>query len=375
MPQTKIHELSQVGQSIWLDYISRPLLETGALQKWLNDGLRGMTSNPSIFNQSISQSKDYDEKISQLKAAGKNTFEIYDELTIRDIQDACDIFRPVYDVTKGLDGYVSLEINPQLANDTESSIKEGKRLYVKANRPNIMIKVPSTPAGFPVIEELLASGINVNVTLIFSLTQYESTANAFIAGLERLSKTQGDLSHMASVASVFVSRIDNVADDLLDKKIAVSSQKEKLAFLKGKTALANCQLVYAKSMEIFNGVRFRALAAKGARIQRVLWASTSTKNPAYSDVKYITELIAKDTVNTVPEKTLKAFVDHGITQVALKGGEAGGAGLVLMDLKNQGVDIDDICRKLLSDGVVAFEKSFTELIQSIEAKASQLAKK
>lgn len=375
MSQTKLHELANLGQSIWLDYISRPLLETGALQKWVDDGLRGMTSNPSIFNQSISQSKDYDDKITQLKAAGKSTFEIYDELTIRDIQEACDIFKPVYETTKGLDGYVSLEINPMLANDTAASIKEGKRLYAKAGRKNIMIKVPATPAGFPVIEELLADGINVNVTLIFSLKQYENTANAFMKGLERLSQTQSDLSKIGSVASVFVSRLDNTIDELLDKKIPTVSQKEKLTFLKGQAAVANCQLVYAKALELTSSSRFKALAAKGARFQRVLWASTSTKNPAYSDVKYIAELIAKNTVNTVPEKTLKAFMDHGVVKVGLTGSEAGGAGLVLMDLKTQGIDVDEICKKLLADGVVAFEKSFAELTQSIETKASQLAAK
>jgi transaldolase len=375
MSQTKLHELSDLGQSLWLDYISRPLLETGALQKWVDDGLRGMTSNPSIFNQAISQSKDYDQKISQLKTAGKTTFEIYDELTIRDIQEACDILKPVYESTKGLDGYVSLEINPQLANDTNASIKEGQRLYTKADRANIMIKVPATAAGYSVVEELIANGINVNVTLIFSLKQYENTVNAFLKGLERLSQGQGDLSKIASVASVFVSRLDNTVDDLLDKKTLTVSQKEKLAFLKGKAAVANCQMVYSKAIEFRKGSRFQNLSAKGARFQRVLWASTSTKNPAYSDVKYIDELIAANTVNTVPEKTLKAFMDHGSTKVALNGGEAGGAGLVLMDLNTQGIDVDEICRKLLADGVVAFEKAFAELIQSIETKAAALVTK
>ncbi len=375
MSQTKMHELSRLGQSLWLDYISRPLLETGALQKWVDDGLRGMTSNPSIFNQAISQSKDYDAKITELKSAGKTAFEIYDELTIRDIQEACDILKPVYETTQGLDGYVSLEINPQLANDTAASISEGKRLYAKANRKNIMIKVPATPAGFPVIEELLAGGINVNVTLIFSLKQYENTVTAFMKGLERLGQSQSDLSQIASVASVFVSRIDSAVDELLDKKISAVSQKEKLTFLKGKAATANCQLVFAKAWELEKSQRFKNLAACGARFQRVLWASTATKNPAYSDVKYIDDLIAKNTVNTVPEKTLKSFMDHGAAKIALNGIEAGSAGLVFLDLKAQGIDIDAICAQLLSDGVVAFEKSFAELIAAIETKAAVLAKK
>ncbi len=376
MSHTKLHELEKLGQSIWLDYISRPLLETNALQDWVDQGLRGMTSNPTIFNQSISQSKDYDEKISQLKAAGKSTFEIYDELTIRDIQEACDIFEPLYKSTHGQDGYVSLEINPLLANDTAASIKEGQRLYHKAHRKNVMIKVPSTPAGFPVIEELLAAGINVNVTLIFSLKQYENTVNAFFKGLERLSQKQNDLSPIASVASVFVSRIDSAVDEILDKRIPIVSQKEKLNFLKGKAAIANCQLVFAKSLELANSSRFKSLAAQGAHFQRVLWASTGTKNPAYSNLKYIQELIAKDTVNTVPEKTLKILMtEREMLNLALNGQEAGGAGLVLMDLKAQGIDLEVICNKLLSDGVASFEKSFTELSQSIETKASQLAGK
>lgn len=371
MAKTKIHELADLGQSIWLDYINRPLLETGGLKKWIEDGLQGMTSNPSIFNQAISQSKDYDEQIARLKSAGKSTFEIYDELTIRDIQEACDQFKIVYDQTKGLDGYVSLEINPTLANDTAASIQEGKRLWAKVKRPNVMIKVPSTAAGFPVITELLANGVNVNITLMFSIKQYEDTVNAFMTGLERLAKTQNDLSKMASVASFFVSRIDNVADELIEKKIAGGAAGLK-AFL-GKTAIANCQVAFAKSQEFFNSSRFKALASKGARVQRLLWASTSTKNPNYSDVKYINELISKPTVNTVPEKTLKAFMDHGTVKIALIGKEGDSARKILSDLKNEGVDIDAICAKLLTDGVVAFEKSFNELTASIETKASQLA--
>lgn len=248
-------------------------------------------------------------------------------------------------------------------------------MHAKANRKNIMIKVPATPAGFPVVEELLAGGINVNVTLIFSLKQYENTVTAFMKGVERLGQNQSDLSQIASVASVFVSRIDSAVDELLDKKISAVSQKEKLTFLKGKAATANCQLVFAKALELANSQRFKNLAACGARFQRVLWASTATKNPAYSDVKYIDDLIAKNTVNTVPEKTLKSFMDHGAAKIALNGIEAGSAGLVFLDLKAQGIDIDAICAQLLSDGVVAFEKSFAELIAAIETKAAVLAKK
>lgn len=367
MSKTRLHELHSLGQSIWLDYISRPLLETGALKKWIDDGLAGMTSNPSIFNQSISQSKDYDSEIVRLKAAGKSPFEIYDELTIRDIQQACDQFKPVYEATKGLDGYVSLEINPTIANDTAASIKEGKRLYAKVQRPNVMIKVPSTDAGFPVITELLGEGINVNVTLIFSLKQYEQTAEAFLAGMEKLAQKGGDLKKMASVASFFVSRIDNAADEILQKK----GNKE----LQGKAAVANCQLAFEKFLQIFSSPRFKTLEAKGARVQRLLWASTSTKNPAYSDVKYVEELICQPTVNTLPQKTLEAFADHGKVKIAMSGKEAGAARQILANLKSEGADIDVICAKLLGDGVVAFEKSFNELMASIETKSAQLVAK
>lgn len=360
---TRLHQLAELKQSIWLDHINRSLIESGALKKWIDDGLRGMTSNPSIFNQVISQGSDYDPKILKLKEAGKSTFEIYDELTIRDIQDACDLFEPVYKTTRGLDGYVSLEINPELADDTDASIQEGRRLFKKVGRPNVMIKVPATQAGFSVIEELLADGINVNVTLIFSLKQYEETAQAFLKGLERLSKKTKDLSAVASVASVFVSRVDSAIDDLLDKK--------NLPALKGKAAVANCKLILERSRELFAGSVFKTLASQGAKIQRVLWGSTSTKNSAYSDVKYVAELIAPDTINTVPEKTLKAFMDHGTVKAALQG-DAREAREIIASLRAAGIDSDAVCLQLLDDGVAAFEKAFAELMQSLKTKASQL---
>lgn len=377
MAQTQMHELAKAGQSVWLDYINRSMIESGKLKKLIEDGLRGMTSNPSIFNQVISSSKDYDEKIAQLKDAGKSTFEIYDELTIRDIQDACDLFKPVYETTGRLDGYVSLEINPELANDAEASIKEGQRLFKKVNRPNVMIKVPATKAGFPVIEELLTEGINVNVTLIFSLQQYMDTANAFFKGLERLSKKEKDLSKVRSVASVFVSRIDTMADKMIEDKIKATSDpaaQKQLSALKGKAAVANCKIVYEQAKEFFAGPQFQALAKKNAAFQRVLWGSTSTKNPDYRDVKYVEELIAPDTVNTIPEPTLMAFLDHGQVKDALKGDKKEAAA-IHAELKKFDINIDSICQKLLEDGVVAFEKAFADLMQAIETKAKQLCHK
>src|SRR3989338_7003170 len=354
MSKPTLQQLSDLGQSAWLDYIDRPLLETGKLQKLIDQGLCGMTSNPSIFNQAISNSADYDKKILQGKEAGLSTFEIYDALTIKDIQDACDIFKPTFEATKRLDGYVSLEINPQIANDTEASIREGKRLFIRVDRPNVMIKVPATEAGFPVIEELIASEMNVNVTLIFSLEQYVKTVEAYIRGLKRLDEWDGEMSEVRSVASVFVSRVDTMADKMITDKS-----------LQGKAAVANCKLIYEKFQEIFSSKEFKLLAQGGANIQRVLWASTSTKNPDYSDIKYVTELVTKDTVNTIPEPTLNAFLDHGKAAAALTG-KAEDARLFLEQLKAHGVDIDSVCAKLLSEGVAAFDKAFVDLSEAIQ---------
>lgn len=374
MPQTKLHELAEFGQSIWLDYISREMIEGGELQRWLDQGLRGLTSNPSIFNQAISKSTEYDERIAQLKEAGKSVFEIYDELTTKDIRDALDIFKPVYESTQGLDGYVSLEINPQLAHNEEESIKEGKRLFEKVNRPNLMIKVPATKAGFPVIEALLADGINVNATLIFSREQYRETAQAFLKGVERLSQRQGDLTQIRSVASVFISRIDTMVDQLIDEKAAAKADETppaELQSLKGKAAVANTKLIFEMSRELFADQRFQDLEQKGAARQRVLWGSTSTKNPEYNDVKYVEELIARQSVNTVPEKTLKAFLDHGVVKEALNG-DPEVARDIVEQLQKANISMDAVCSKLLDEGVAAFEKAFEELMTSIETKARQL---
>ncbi|MDP2654633.1 MAG: transaldolase [Candidatus Omnitrophota bacterium] len=373
MSKSKMEVLADLGQSVWLDYINRPMIESGKLKGLIDDGLRGMTSNPAIFNQVISAGKDYDEKISALSGQGKSPFDIYDEITIADIQDACDLFKPVHEKTKGLDGYVSLEINPLLANDAKASIDEGLRLFKKVGRPNVMIKVPATDAGFPVVEELLSNGVNVNVTLIFSMLQYMDTAEAFITGLDRFAAKSGDVSRVASVASVFVSRTDTLIDKILDDKM-VDSTKDKLLPLQGQAAVANCRLIYEKSKEMAEDERFQTLAAKGARWQRVLWGSTSTKNPQYPDVKYVAELIAPDTVNTVPEKTLMAFLDHGEAKLALQG-SVEDARAVFEALGEFGISIDDACRQLLEEGLKAFDTSFEDLLKAIEAKAKQLSGK
>ncbi len=370
MSKTLIEELGEFGQSIWLDYISRSMIETGKLQNMIDMGLRGMTSNPTIFDKAVNSGADYDEKIKDLHKRGKSTFEIYDDLTIRDIQDAADLFRPVYEETDGKDGYVSLEINPQLAEKIQETIKEGKRLYKKVDRPNVMFKVPSTDEGFDAIEELLSEGINVNVTLIFSLQQYIETAQAFLRGMKRLLGKQGDLNRVCSVASVFVSRVDTAVDKTIDDRI--SKEKDvaiinKLKSLRGKAAVANSKMIFQKYLEIFSGKEFKSLKESGARVQRVLWGSTGTKDPNYSDIKYVTELIGSPTINTVPEKTLDAFLDHGVINETLTQ-DVKGAEDVIRTLKDFQIDINTICTKLLNEGVTAFEDSFNSLLNSIETK-------
>jgi len=361
-----IKDLKKLGQSIWIDNINRKMLDSGELKKMIGLGLLGMTSNPTIFDKAISGSADYDGAIKKL---GKRpVFEIYDELTVKDVQDAADNFREIFDKTEGLDGYVSLEVNPKLANKSKETIDEALRLHKKVDRPNVMFKIPSTKEGFPVVKALISKGINVNVTLIFSVEQYVNTAKAYVEGLTELKKSGGDVKRVASVASVFVSRIDSLIDKLLDEKLKEKSDPE-LESLKGKAAVANSKLIYQEYLNIFSSPDWKELAKAGAGVQRVLWASTSTKNPAYSDVKYVAELVGKDTVNTLPDSTWAAFLDHGKPSDAVAGGVPE-AKKVVSQLKSLGIDIDQVCAKLLEDGVKAFEKSFESLLKSIEKKAS-----
>jgi transaldolase len=363
--QSKIKELLEAGQSIWLDNISRSMIESGALRGWISQGLMGLTSNPTIFDQAISTGPDYDKAIATLKLRGRSTFEIYDYLSITDVQDAADLFLPVYEQTKGWDGFVSLEIDPRLAHDIEASIAEGRRLFKCVNRPNLMIKVPATQAGFVVIERLLSEAINVNATLIFSLWQYEQAAQAALRGLAKLAlKAPGLLANVHSVASVFISRLDTSVDPMIEKN-------ETLKPLSGKAAVANAWLIYNKHLEIFSSRGFKQLKEKGACLQRIVWASTSTKNPSYPDIKYVTELMLESTVNTIPEKTLRAFVEHG--EVKILSADRGQALRVIKALRDAGIDVDVICNKLLDDGVKAFEKSFQSLLSSIELKTRNLA--
>lgn len=374
MAKTKMQELADFGQSIWLDYINRSLLETGKLKSMITQGLQGMTSNPTIFDKAVSASNDYDTHIAAFKKKGKSTFEIYDDLTVKDIQEAADLFKSVYEKTHRVDGYVSLEVNPNLAYNVQETIEEAKRLHKKVNRPNVMFKVPSTYEGFSAIEELLALGININITLIFSLEQYKNTARAYIKGVERLLQNDGDASTVYSVASVFVSRVDTLTDKLINEKVVQERDTAKgarLESLKGTAAVANAAILYKNYRDIFSGEQFVRLKEKGANVQRLLWGSTSTKNPAYSDIKYVTELIGKHTINTLPEHTLRAFIDHGVVKEALTG-DIAEAQKIIADLREWGIDIDDVCRKLIEDGVIAFEKSFDALLNAIEQKSKQL---
>jgi len=368
MPKTKMHELAELGQSFWLDNMSRAMIEQGKLKSMIDRGLRGQTSNPTIFKQAISQSNDYDSKITELTESGRSTFEIYDALTVRDVQDACDLFKGVYQSTNGLDGYVSLEINPHLGNEFEAQLNEGLRIWKTVNRPNLMVKVPATKSGCRVVEELLASGVNVNVTLIFSAEQYQDVAQAYLRGID---KCKTDVTKVRSVASVFISRIDTAIDKTLDAKIAAGDKT--LEALKGKAAVANCEIIFHKFNKFFSSPEFKALESRGAHAQRVLWASTGTKNPAYSDIKYVTELIANPTVNTLPDKTLEAFLDHGTPKLSMPGDVAAAQKLV-EELRANGIDVGVVCLKLLEEGLTAFNQSFDELTESIEEKAKRLCR-
>src|ERR1700719_2808318 len=315
------------GQSPWMDYIRRDLLTSGQLKKYIeNDGLRGMTSNPAIFEKAITGSNLYTDVLTSPDAKKLDTSGVFEKIAIRDVQDACDIFKPVYAETKRRDGYVSLEVSPFLGFDTKASLAEARRLWKAVDRPNVMIKIPGTPEGLPAIGQALEEGININITLLFAQSAYEKVAEAFLAALEARAEKGQDISHIASVASFFVSRIDTLVDSKLDEKLKNTSdpaQKAALESLHGKIAIANAKLTYKKYQELFSGARWDALAAKGAQTQRLLWASTSTKNPKYRDVIYVEELIGADTVDTIPPATFDAFRDHGKLRKSLTENVAG----------------------------------------------------
>ena len=367
-PLLQLHEL---GQSIWLDQLSRALVTTGGLKRLIDeDGLRGVTSNPTIFQKAISGSQDYAEQLEKLARGGSNVSHIYEELVLQDIGNAADVLRSVYDANNGADGFISLEVSPLLANDTKATIEEAKRLFAHLNRPNVMIKVPATPAGLPAVEELLFSGLNINITLIFAVEVYEQVAEAYIKALERRVAAGLPVDRTASVASFFVSRIDSMVDKQLGQlaeKATDDQQKQRINALMGKAAIANAKLAYESFKRIFGSDRFAKLKEKGARVQRPLWASTSTKNPAYPDIMYLDTLIGADTVNTVPPATLDAFRDHGTAKPTLETG-LDEAHHVFEELKAVGIDMTAVTTKLTEEGVASFSESFDELFEVIEAR-------
>jgi transaldolase/glucose-6-phosphate isomerase len=365
-----LRQLLDYGQSMWLDYIRRDLFSTGKLKQLITeDGLRGMTSNPSIFEKAIADSSLYDDFLHKLASQKElSTTAIYEQIAIRDIQDAADALRPVYEESKFRDGYVSLEVSPYLARKTQETIDEARRLWKAVKRENVMIKVPGTAEGLPAIRQLIGEGININVTLLFAQEVYEKVAEAYIAGLEDLAARGGNLKKMASVASFFISRIDTLVDSKLEEKIKATSDAKQQALSKsllGKVAIANGKLTYQRYQKIFSGPQWQALAAKGAQTQRVLWASTSTKNPNYRDVMYVEELIGPDTVDTMPPATIDAFRDHGKVRNSLTD-DVTGAAKVMDDLARAGISMKEVTDKLTQDGVKLFADAFEKLLAAVE---------
>jgi transaldolase len=359
--------LLEQGQSIWYDFISREFIQSGEMKRLVDLGLRGMTSNPTIFEKAITSGSDYDESIRELVASGNPTAEIATQLFIQDVRDACDVMRPVYDSSGGTDGFISIEVSPLLATKTDDTIVEARRLWRDIDRPNLMVKIPGTTEGLPAIRTCIADGININITLMFSLDQYLEVADAWMSGLEDRVARGESITSINSVASIFVSRIDTMIDALLDK----IGTPEAIA-LRGLTALANTKLVYREFQRLMTSPRWRALADKDATPQRPLWASTSSKNPAYPDLIYVTNLIGPLTVNTLPPETLNALLDHGTIAPSVEEG-VNEAEETIAAVRAAGVDLDAVMQKLIDEGVEKFVKSFESLSQRIDEKKGALA--
>jgi transaldolase len=365
-----IQELQSNGQSIWCDNISRSMIDTGELSRLIDLGVVGVTSNPTIFMKAITGGSDYDKLFHELMTSGKDLMGIYEGLVVPDIADAADTLRPVYDRTNGVDGYVSLEVSPKLAFDTDATVAEARRLHAQLNRPNVLIKVPATPEGIPAIETLIAEGISVNVTLIFSMARHEKVMQAYISGLVRFNANGGEVSKVSSVASFFISRVDSAIDKLLEDK---ASDDDRAKGLFGKAAIANARLAYARFEEVFaaDGA-FGPLAKKGARVQRPLWASTSTKTPSYPSTMYIDGLVGPNTVNTVPPQTIEDMLKGGSSAVTIHD-DISGTRATLDTLTQLGIDMDTVTDKLLVDGVDVFAQSFDQLLENLSQKQQQLS--
>ena len=374
MARNNLQELHDAGQSIWLDSIDRRMLHDGELERRIReDALTGMTSNPTIFQKALSSSTAYDDQIIAAEEEGPTSWELFELLETTDVRDACDHFAAVYSSTRGADGYVSIEISPGVSHSADAAVEEGRRLWKTVDRPNVMVKVPGTPEGAVAVRRLIAEGINVNITLLFALDAHERVIESYMAGLEDRIKAHQPIDGLASVASFFVSRVDTEIDKRLDELIAKAPppEKERLQMLKGRAAIANAKLAYRLFRQKFAGPRWEALAKQGARVQRPLWASTSTKNPAYRDVMYVEELIGPDTVDTMPPATIDALKDHGVVSRAVDK-KVPVAEAALKEIEAVGISMREVTDKLLVEGIASFQKSFDELIAGLESKIGSL---
>jgi transaldolase len=374
--QNRISALVTEGQSVWQDDLNRDQLTSGELQRSIDDiGIRGLTSNPTIFARAITSGTAYDEQIASLLHEGREPVAVIEAIAVQDVRDACDRFRPLYDATDGGDGFVSIEVSPGAASDPHATRAEVEWLWAEIDRPNVMIKIPGTAEATPVIEEMLAAGININITLLFSLASYERVALAYVSALEQRLARGNPIDRIASVASFFVSRVDTLVDSLLDERIATTEDdttREWLASLKGKAAIANAKLAYARFQEIFLGPRFAPLQAVGADVQRPLWASTSVKNPAYRDVRYVEELIGPHTVNTMPQTTIAAFLGHGVVSRTADQG-IHEMRLVIHELAAAGIDLEAVAQQLEAEGIALFSASYEGMLRALDAKRAALS--
>jgi transaldolase len=367
MAESPLQELSAQGQSVWIDFLSRPLLKDGDLERLMSeDAVVGVTSNPTIFQKAISSGDAYDDQVREVLEDTEDAKEVFLQLAVKDVQDACDLLRETHERTDGVDGFVSLEVDPEIAFDRDATEKEAERLHGLVDRPNVYIKIPATQDGLGAIEQTIGAGIPVNVTLIFGLDRYKAVAEAYIKGLEHLVESGGDPSKVPSVASFFVSRVDTEADKRLDE---IGGHDE----LRGKLAIANAKLAYQAYKEIFSGERWEKLQAKGAKPQRCLWASTSVKDERYRDTMYVEELVGPDTVNTMPPETIKAFQDHGKVEAGTLERDVDGAKKVFDDLREAGIDYDDVIATLEKEGVEKFSDSFSQLLDDVKSKRDELA--
>ena len=369
MSMTPIHKLGDLGQSVWIDQISREMITSGELELLRDAGVTGLTSNPTIFQKAIDASSDYDDDLFALAGAGLGPEAVFESVALEDIRAACDLMRPVYDAAGGADGFVSFEVSPHLAHKTAETVSEAKRLWELIDRPNIMIKVPGTPEGVPAFGSLVAEGLNINVTLLFAVDAYVDVANAYVDGLEAYDKAGGDVGAVASVASFFVSRVDTAADNAL--QAVVDGGETGLDDLLGQAAVANARIAYSRYLDIFQSSRFQQLKKKGAKEQRCLWASTSTKNPAYSDVLYVQELIAPNTVNTMPLDTIEAWNDHGDARLTLEEG-MDGAPSIIDRIESAGISFREVTDQLTVDGVKSFADSYDLLLANVAEKSARL---